>query len=671
MKLTILLAIIVCAISNQGLTQEKSKAKFGKVTAEDFRPTVYAVDSAAQAVILADIGSTEFIGNTKGDFSLRFKHYRRARILNKNGYNVADVEIDLYANGDLEEELNSLKAVTYNLENGKVVETKLDTKASVFKDKISKHLVTKKFTFPNIKEGSIIEYEYKIESDFKFNLQPWAFQGGYPVLWSEYNVSMPEFFYYVTLSQGYQPFFIKDQKDSRNSFSISDDRSSGTSSSQRSSFTAGVTDYRWVMKDVPALKTESYTSTLRNHLSKIEFQLAEYRYPYTPKNVMGTWPQVCEELLKDPDFGYSLSRDNGWLNDAIEDATRGAESDLEKARNIYAFVRDNMTCTSYNRKYLEKPLKSLLKLRNGSEAEINLLLTAMLRKAGLKADPVMLSTRENGYAYALYPLMDRFNYVIAQLEIDGKDYYLDASRSRMGFNHLGSDCYNGHARVINETATPLDFLSDSLVERKVTAIFIINDDKGNLTGSMQQLPGYSESTQLRERIKDKGEAQLFADIKKAFTADIDITKSGIDSLNKYDDPIAIHYDFSFDPGKEDLLYLNPMFGEGWKENPFKSAQRLYPVEMPYAVDEVYTMQLEVPKGYEVDELPKQVIVKLNEEGDGVFEYRIFQSNGTVSFRSRLRLKKAFFLPDEYEMLREFFNLVVKKHSEQIVFKKKK
>ncbi len=152
------------------------------------------------------------------------------------------------------------------------------------------------------------------------------------------------------------------------------------------------------MKDVPALKEESYTSTIDNHLARIQFQLAELRHPFTPKNIMGTWQQACTELLKDEDFGYSLNRDNGWLNDVIDDATRGAKNDLEKAKNIFAYVRDNMTCTNYSRKYLEKPLKAVLKARNGNEAEINLLLTAMLLKADLKADPVMLSTRSHGYS---------------------------------------------------------------------------------------------------------------------------------------------------------------------------------------------------------------------------------------------------------------------------------
>jgi hypothetical protein len=124
-------------------------------------------------------------------------------------------------------------------------------------------------------------------------------------------------------------------------------------------------------------------------------------------------------------------------------------------------------------------------------------------------------------------------------------------------------------------------------------------------------------------------------------------------------------------GKEDILYINPMFGEGYRENPFKSAERHYPVEMPYTMDETYNLSLIVPDGYEVDELPKQVAAKLNEEGDGYFEYLISQSGGIISMRSRVKLQRATFLPEEYESMREFFALVVSKHNEQIVLKKKK
>jgi hypothetical protein len=649
--------------------QEKLNIKFGDVSAKDFAARIYSIDSNANAVVLADIGSTEIVGNTKGNFSLLFKRFRRIHVLNKNGFDIGNVEIGLYTSGENEEELDNLKAITYNMENGKVIETKLNVKADVFKDKVSKKVVIKKFTLPNIKEGSIIEYEYKIKSDFIFNLQPWEFQGEYPVLWSEYNVALPQFYYYVTITQGYHRFHIKDRKDRRGNFDWADTRGSGAS--ERGSFDAPVSDYRWVMKDVPALKEESFTSTVRNHISKIEFQLAAIREPFAPKTLMNSWEEVAKDLMDDEDFGATLSKDNSWLNDIMPEAVKATPGKLDKAEIIYSYVRNNFTCTNYSRIWLDQPLKNVARTRSGSVAEINLLLTSMLRKAGVTAEPVLLSLRSQGYTHSLYPLVDRFNYVVTRIKADNKSFYLDASNSSLGFGKLGFECYNGHGRVINKMADAIDLNSDSLVERKSTSIFIINDEKGNLVGSVQQTPGYYESYQLRKRIKESGQEKLLADIKKAFGADIEISNPKIDSIEQYEHELGIKYDFDLKEEKSDIIYFNPLFGEGYKENPFKAAVRFYPVEMPYTMDETYNLHMEIPHGYNVDELPEQVVVKLNESGDGFFEYRVSSSGGNISLRSRVIFKRSYFLPEEYETLREFFNLIVKKQGEQIVFKKKK
>src|SRR5947207_5755959 len=238
------------------LGQDKVNAKFGKVSPEDFATKIYPIDSNANAIVIADVGSSQIVGNSKSSFSLEFKRYRRVRLLNKNGFDIATEEIPLYSEGGNEEQLLELKAVTYNLENGKVVETKLDTKNNVFKDKINKNLIIKKFTFPNIKEGSIIEFEYMVTSDYLRNLQPWEFQGNYPTLWSEYNLRLPAFFNYVFLGQGYQKFSIQTRKDTRSNFNVLIDN--GAARSDNFSFQASVTDYRWVIKDAPALKEEGY-----------------------------------------------------------------------------------------------------------------------------------------------------------------------------------------------------------------------------------------------------------------------------------------------------------------------------------------------------------------------------------------------------------------------------
>lgn len=649
--------------------QEKSTARFGDITVKDFASKIYDIDSNANAIVIADIGSSKIEGNSKGWFSLLFKHYKRVHILNKNGYDIANVSISLYTNGTSEEELEKLKAVTYNLENGKVVETKLDIKANVFKDKINKNWSVKKFTFPNVKEGSIIEFEYTKTSDFLQNLEPWEFQGGYPRLWSEYNLDLPDFFGYVFLSQGYLPYDIKDKKVHNGSFRIMDSRT--VSSSELYSLDANVTDYRWVIKKVPALKEESYTSTLNNHIAKIEFQLAEYREPLVNRNIMGTWEKLGEDLMKSESFGQQLTKDNGWLKEVINPLLQGAASPTEKAQRIFAYVRDNFTCTDFSDLYLEQSIKNVAKTKNGTVSEINLLLAAMLRFADINADPVILSTRGNGYTYSLYPLIGKFNYVIVKTVVGGKEYYLDASEPRLGFGRLPIRCYNGHARIINKSVDPVELNSELHTETKSTTVFIINDEKGNMVGSMQQTPGYYESHNLRTKIKEKGEEELQKDIKKTFGADIVISNFKIDSLNKYENGVDVKFDFDFAGEKEDIVYLNPMLGEGYKENPFKSAKRFYPIEMPFGMDETFNFQMEVPNGYEVDELPQSMVLKLNEEGEGFFEYRISRSGDNISFRSRIKLDRSFYMPEEYEMLREFFSLVVKKHSEQIVFKKKK
>jgi hypothetical protein len=121
-------------------------------------------------------------------------------------------------------------------------------------------------------------------------------------------------------------------------------------------------------------------------------------------------------------------------------------------------------------------------------------------------------------------------------------------------------------------------------------------------------------------------------------------------------------------GDEDVIYFNPLLNEAMKKNPFTSAERKYPVEMPYTFDETFILEMEVPKGYKVDELPKSVRYKFNED-EGVFEYIFAKTAEKVQMRCRMAIFKANFAQDDYEALREFFSFAIKKQGEQIVFKK--
>jgi len=645
--------------------QDKTRIHFGDVTAKDLSTGIYSIDSIADAVIIADIGSSRIEGNSKGSFSLVYKRYRRIHILNKNAYSLANVTIPLYYNGDAEESVERLKAVTYNLQDGKVVESELD-KSGIFDERSNRNKALKKFTLPNVKEGSIIEYEYTIVSDFLQYLRAWEFQGRYPILRSEYEVSIPEFLGYITLTHGYRHFDVNESKERTENFSVVIARSNLPSS--RTQFSATVTDHLYAFNNVPAFKEQQYIFSLDDHILKIEFQLSEVRQPLEPRQVIENWEKVAADLMEASYFGEDVYKDNPWMDDILNSIRKDVNRQF-LYRRIYDWVRENITCTDHSAIFTDQTLKNVYKKKSGNVAEVNLFLTALLRHEGFDASPVLISTRNNGAAYAQFPILSQYNYVICRLGLGKLTWYLDASEPFLGFGKLPLRCFNGTARIINKEAKAVNLIADSVFEKRSSSVFIVNDENGKLVGSMQQVAGYYESLEMRERLKEGGKMQLQKEAGSVLGNEVKIEKFGVDSVNQLNEPLGLHYDFEMEGLKSDFIYFNPLLTEVHHENPFKSAERLYPVEMPFTIDETYTLQMEVPNGYIVEELPRSLLLKLNQADDGLYEYRISQSGNNISLRSHFRLARSFYDASEYVTLRDFFSMMIKKQNEQIVFRK--
>ncbi len=676
-KITCLLFALLC-LDLTALAQEKLNIKFGKVTVQDFDVRSPLIDSGTAAVIVADIGKSTFIANPdEQSFSLIFKQKKRIKILHKNGFDAATITIPLYVAGSKVEELEDLDASTYNIENGKVVQTKVE-KSSIFTERHNKNWIHKKFTFPSLKEGSIIEYSYEVKSDFFFNLQSWVFQGDYPVLWSEYDAAVPDFFKYVTLTQGYHPFHINKKSQTNIQYTFNErveretNRAGVALNSGLSHFNLkGILEQNtWVMKDVPALKEEAFTTTVRNSVSKIEFQLNQVAFPNSlPTNYLNTWEKAAEELYKDERFGMQIDRPNNWLDDDIAAIVKTAPGKKEKAEAILEFIRDNFTFNGQFGIYTSSTLRDVFKNKSGSVADINMLLIAMLKTQKIEAVPVILSTRENGFTHLFYPLMNRYNYVIAKVLIDNKPFYLDATTKKLAFGHLPGRIYNGQAREIYPMmAEPVDFLADSLRESTRTSVFIFNDEKEGMMGSFIQNMGIYKSLGFRNLLAGTTLEEFKKSMQKEVPEDITISNIQTDSLKLLANPVALKFDLTFKPFEEDIIYFSPMMGEALKNNPFKAAQRFYPVEMPYARDDIYILKMDIPKGYKVDELPKSVRLMFN-ENEGMFEYLISADAASIHMRTRLQFNKATFINEDYQPLRELYTYIVKKGAEQIVFKK--
>ncbi len=670
----ILFLTLFCAGVLTLAAQEDPDSRFTPVTVADLSVKSYPIDTSAPAVVLAEYGITRIAGTNDGGFAIECKIRRRIHVLKNKAFDKGTISVDVYTDGESQEKISNLKATTYLSDGGKVTELKLNTKSDVYTDKISRNLVRKKFTLPGLKVGAIIEYEYTLTSEFLFNLQPWYFQGDIPCLWSEYRAALPQFLNYMMLQQGTIPFSVEENEEKLGAYQVSFMKEvyAGKTVSERVEITCIIAYNRWVIKNVPAFNEEAYTSSAENYVSKIQFQLAGFQKPLMEKSILASWPEYTASMLKSLDFINEMENTGEWWPADMKQVLKGATTETDIARAIYAYIGRQFSSSGDNLAGKRAALKKVVASKAGNNVELNLLLIAMLRYSGLKADPVMLSTREHGFSTETYPVIGQLNYLVCRVRADEDDWFLDASHPFLGFGKLIPACYNGQARVLNSEATLIHLTADQLTEAdQVNVNLIIRNDQGpRWLGQVDHRYGYYASGELRERISKEGLDGL-----KKELAGNEVENGEIDSLvavplEKTDEQLTLKYRIGNKVSNEGVIYLNPVLVPHLKQNPFKSADRKYPVELPYKISQRYIINIDVPEGYSIDELPAPLMIQSGGKNEAVFEYNSSVTGGKITISYSLEIAKTVFKPEEYNTLRIFFTKMVAKLDEQLVIKKK-
>ena len=166
-------------------------SKMGKPTKEELEMTEYAPDPEAEAVILY---SSTYLSYTPVANRLQLiTHYKkRIKILKEDGKDWGDVEISIYDAGTSRDIMSGLKGATYNMENGSVSKTKLNDDLKN-EQRLNSYTIVKKFSMPNVRVGSVIEYEYDVKSDYLTGMDPWYAQTSIPIFYTEFETEVPVF----------------------------------------------------------------------------------------------------------------------------------------------------------------------------------------------------------------------------------------------------------------------------------------------------------------------------------------------------------------------------------------------------------------------------------------------------------------------------------------------
>ncbi|MEP2670760.1 MAG: transglutaminase domain-containing protein [Cyclobacteriaceae bacterium] len=650
---------------------QKPPIKFGKISDEELKMTEYEGDKSAAAVVLVDFGESMITYNQTYGFQIEFERIRRIKILNKDGYNWANFEIPLYHKNSDEEELIGLKAVTVNLEGNKAIETKLG-KDGIFEEETSENWRTTKITLPNVREGSVIDITYKVTSPFLFNFQDWEFQTTIPVVWSEYNARIPEYFYYQKFSQGYIPMVVNEEDRQSKSITLSSKSRATVKYNTSTNFSQENIEYienrfRWAAQNVPAFKEEPFMTTYRDYISKMNFELAQIRMPQQPVElVMGTWENINKELLEAPEFGLVVKRSN-FLNKTVEELVTGKSTDNEKINAIYNYVKSNVQWDGNYRKYTDGNFKRVLDEKRGNSAEINLMLVSMLQKANLRADPVVISTRNHGFIRQQFPLSSQFNYVICAVESEGNLFLLDATDRSLPASILPERCLNSVGFLISEDNSRWVELNP-VIKTKTVVEATVEFKEDALMGELHITKHGYDGQRMRKDFHTKGKESYIKTLVEQ--NEWTVHSSDFENLNNLDEPIKENYELTFSDDAElaDIIYLNPMMGSGLKENPFKTESREYPVDFGSPFEITSVIKVKIPDGYVAEELPAPMAVSLPERG-GRFLYNVVSLNGEISLTCIFNINKGIYTQLEYQSLKELYAQAISKQEEQIVLKK--
>ena len=640
-KLLFLLLIVPSLIFSQ-------KYELGKVTVEELMQSAHPNDSSAPAAILFKKGDTKFTLNNSG-WNIVTEVSYKIKIYKKEGLSFADQQFAYYVGSSGRENLFFHYAYTYNLVNGKVEKTKLKNE-SEFKEEFSEDWNFKKLSFPQVKEGSIIEFSYRKTSPHIAVFDDFYFQREIPVDFVEFGIYMPEYFKYRTVINGYEKINVKDLPITTGDFPIK--------------------KYIYTGKDIPAIKDEDFTINKENYMSILKAELASIVYPNQPiKNVAIDWNDVVKNIYQSDNFGAQLDENSYFKND-LDEVLKNLSTSQEKIVGIFNLVKSKMTWNEKYGIYTKDGVKKAYKDGIGNIAEINLMLTSMLRYAGFDANPILISTRSNGVS--LFPNRSAFNYVVAAVEVTDALIFLDATSIYNSINKLPLKALNWKGRIIRQhgSSAEVDLLNIPHSKDNVIVMATIDND-GVLEGKLRRQ--FTEYYAYLHRLNHASikEDSYLERLEKSFN-DMDIDEYKVENMDKINSPITESFMFKDDNSVEiigDKMYVSPFFFYSQSNNPFNSETRTYPVDFNFPFKDSYNFSIKIPEGYEVEYLPSPIQVGMIKDY-GIFKFNVSNNGNQIQVVSNFDINTFKVSAEDYLILKEFYKVMLGKHAEKIILKKK-
>lgn len=641
-KLLVLCLVLFLTIG----TVQGQKIRFKKITKKEIENNRCDFWPEAKVMVLEKLGEISMGVNSNG-LIYNYAEGVRIKILNGDESGRGNIKIRYYSPKSsalgYRDKVIDIKGCTYNIEDGKVVTTKLE-RSDIFRNRLSDQMEEVSFALPGVKAGSVIEYTFVKESNYFLDLPNWYFQEDIPVCYSELTYVIPEYFNFQARTLGNVQ--RAERKETAANTMIGETSHPGTSVCIS-------------VKNVPPVEEEPFVGNLCDLPFRLEFRLLYVDFPDQPiMYFSGNYHQINKLMIDTDAFWRSATRGN--FPKELKQEIEGMEEE-EKVKYLYDWVKRSVSWNGYYGILSYKNLNEILKERSGSVADINLSLNSLLVQNGIKASPVIFSSRGNGTLHPTYPKNDDFDYVISMVEIGDKVLMCDAtSNGEIGL--LPVRCLNGEGwRVSPEGGRFVPLKGDKYHNRMVLSD--IRFEQAKMRVNIGAVEKDYAALDLLDDYK-QGEDKLKETVGSRY-AEWDFSNYQIDLKTN---EIVHSFDLEKAIAMDEVIYVYPFLYGLSPESPFKRDARKSLVDFPYGYLYNFTTILHLPEGYDI-ELPENVACALGNKG-GAYSLTTFRNGDEVSFLIRVFLKKLEYAPNDYMELKNFFDHLSDLSNTVVVLKKK-
>ena len=653
-----LLGVMLCLATVAWAQTLEPNLKWGKPTDAELNMTTYAPDPEAEAVVLCSQTVLRY-DLSSGSFKLNTNTKKRIKILKEEGKDHANGGIAYMYNGHRSgqcEILSKLKATAFNMVDGKLVKTKMEGDM-VNNEDVNKTMRLTKFTVPQVTVGTVIEVEYEIESDFFSNIDDWRAQEDIPVMYTSFDVSVPEYFDFSVDERGSYPLEKK----------IEDTNMSIAAGAGLGMLQCGGKRYQFFGRNLPALRQKKLLYAPQSYGERVSMELRAIMIPgRMTKNFASDWDDVDKQLLDDDDFGGRLGK-NPLKTEMQEAGVTDIADPVERIMAIYRLLKDRVKWNDHYTLYAESAGK-VLKERSGSNASINFILINMLRDAGFEAYPAVMRSRDNGFLTIRATVKELNTFVVA-VKVGDKLSYLDGSIEDGWLDVLPDNLLVDRARIVSKDK-PAEWVDLRGVSESKSRSMVKGELQadGTLQADIQTKYTGLEAASLRHDFRTATDSATFV-------------SELAQELNCEIESLALTHHHGFGPDVErnmhvtkqydaagDIIYLNPWVLNVMDENPLTEEERTLPIEFPYIYTENLASVITLPEGYVVEELPKSLMIK-SEDGKLSCVIASTSDGSTLSSRCQIQIGRLFFSPNEYPFVKSFLDEVYKRLQDVIVIKK--